>query len=75
MIHSELPYAPSTRFLPGKTKEIMMRLLREKIGDVVYDMEQAPLWAREISDGVKNEIRGKVDESLNGYFFQLVHFL
>lgn len=53
----------------------MMRLLREKIGDVVYDMEQAPLWAREISDGVKHEIRGKVDDPLNGYFFQLVHFL
>lgn len=57
--HSELPYAPPVRFQPGKVKEMINRLLKEKLGSLPgYDFEQAPTLARDIADGVKYAIRG-----------------
>lgn len=63
VVHSELPYAPMTRFRPGKVKDTIQKILRAKLGDIAYDSEQAPQWVREITDGVKVEIRGEFPQS------------
>ncbi len=58
VVHSDLPYAPTTRFQPGKVKEIIQNVLKEKLGGVNYDSEQAPQWIREITDTIKLQVRG-----------------
>lgn len=64
-MHSELPYAPASRFQPGKVKDIINRMLKDRLGSLpAYDFEQAPAIAREIADGVKYEIRGYCPPSL-----------
>ncbi|KAH9538039.1 hypothetical protein CY35_16G084000 [Sphagnum magellanicum] len=57
VVHSDLPYAPTTRFQPGKVKEIIQNVLKEKLGGVNYDSEQAPQWIREITDTIKLQVR------------------
>nr|PNR50505.1 hypothetical protein PHYPA_009691 [Physcomitrium patens] len=58
-VHSELPYAPNARFQPEKVRQIIERILKEKLGPLpAYDFETAPAMAREIADHVKNEVRG-----------------
>nr|XP_024379750.1 tctex1 domain-containing protein 2-like [Physcomitrium patens] len=57
-VHSELPYAPNARFQPEKVRQIIERILKEKLGPLpAYDFETAPAMAREIADHVKNEVR------------------
>ncbi|EFJ38299.1 Tctex2-related light chain, partial [Selaginella moellendorffii] len=44
-------------FLPGKVKEVITEVLREKLTGVQYDGEQAPYLVREIADEVKNRCK------------------
>lgn len=65
VVHSELPYAPASRFQPGKVKDIINKMLKERLGSLAaYDFEQAPAIAREIADSIKYQIRGCSSHSL-----------
>ncbi|XP_024544834.1 tctex1 domain-containing protein 2-like [Selaginella moellendorffii] len=62
VVQSKLPYIPKKSFLPGKVKEVINEVLREKLTGVQYDGEQAPYLVREIADEVKNRCKGKFQD-------------
>ncbi|KAJ7521499.1 hypothetical protein O6H91_19G057200 [Diphasiastrum complanatum] len=57
IVQSDLVYAPKHHFLPGKTKEIIGQVLREKLTGATYDGEAAASWVREIADSIKVRLK------------------
>ena len=48
------------RFRPNIVKEAIHHVLVEKLANLSYDGELCTDWTREISDGIKNKLKGMV---------------
>jgi hypothetical protein len=46
------------KFPVGKVEEIIREVLAERLGEVSYQSDQSSTWTKEISDEVKNRIKG-----------------
>ncbi|CAM6088101.1 unnamed protein product [Calypogeia fissa] len=57
VVHTDVPYAPKCRFFPGKAKEVIGAVLREKLTGATYDADTAPMWVREITDTIKVRLK------------------
>ena len=44
-------------FRPGKVKEIMAEVLRERLSGLEYDADNCSTWCREISDDIKQRLK------------------
>lgn len=60
-MHTDVPYAPKCRFFPGKAKEVIGAVLRERLTGATYDADTAPLCVREITDTIKARLKGMED--------------
>lgn len=59
VVHTDVPYAPRCRFFPGKAKEMIGAILKEKLTGATYDADTAPMCVREITDAIKAKLKGR----------------
>ncbi|KAL3678665.1 hypothetical protein R1sor_021621 [Riccia sorocarpa] len=57
VVHTDVPYAPKSRFFPGKAKEMMIAILKEKLSGATYDADTAPMIVRDITDAIKSKLK------------------
>ncbi|KAL2609851.1 hypothetical protein R1flu_028424 [Riccia fluitans] len=57
VVHTDVPYAPKSRFFPGKAKEMISAILREKLSGATYDADTAPMMVRDITDAIKTKLK------------------
>ncbi len=46
------------KFPVGKVEEIIREVLADRLGEATYQSDQSSTWTKEISDEVKNRIKG-----------------
>jgi hypothetical protein len=48
------------RFRPQIVKEAIRQVLEERLSGQDYSLENTPTWAREISDEIRNKMKGTI---------------
>jgi hypothetical protein len=46
------------RFKPAVAKQFIQSILQQRLNDALYDKDQAPGWAHEISQEIKKNLMG-----------------
>ena len=46
------------RFKPSLAKQMIQTILQQRLNDALYDKDQAPGWAHEISQEIKQKLLG-----------------